>query len=106
MKIALCQFDPTVGDFAGNSARILDMAAEAKSRGADLAVFSELCLCGYLPQDLLERPAFLERNRAAMASPAPKTPLPTLFGSAPRAQPPHGKPARTAPVLLPDARGA
>src|SRR2546422_3551250 len=55
MKIALAQFNPTVGDFAGNSARILSLAAQAKQRGAELAVFSELCLCGYLPQDLLER---------------------------------------------------
>ena len=64
MKIALAQFNPTVGDFAGNSARILEMANEAKRGGADLAVFSELCVCGYLPLDLLERPAFLDRNRA------------------------------------------
>ena len=68
MKIALAQFNPTVGDFAGNSARILDLACQAKQRGAELAVFSELCLCGYLPQDLLERPAFLERNRTELAS--------------------------------------
>ena len=55
MKIALAQFNPTVGDFEGNRARILKMAAEAASRGGDLAVFSELCLCGYPPQDLIER---------------------------------------------------
>jgi len=60
MKIALAQLDPTVGDFAGNSARILEMSQKARQRGADLAVFSELCLCGYLPQDLLERPSFRE----------------------------------------------
>ena len=47
MKIALAQFNPTVGDFEGNSTRILELAAEAKSRGAELAVFSELCVCGY-----------------------------------------------------------
>jgi len=38
------------------------LAEQAKQRGADLAVFTELCLCGYPPQDLLERPAFLDRN--------------------------------------------
>ena len=62
MKIALAQFNPTVGDFSGNAARILALAAEAKSRGAELAVFSELCLCGYLPHDLVERPAFFVRG--------------------------------------------
>jgi NAD+ synthase (glutamine-hydrolysing) len=39
MKIALAQFNPTVGDFDGNSARIVEMSREAKSRGANLAVF-------------------------------------------------------------------
>jgi NAD+ synthetase len=102
MKIALCQFDPTVGDFAGNSARILDMASEAKSRGADLAVFSELCVCGYLPQDLLERPGFLERNRAALAGLAQKTPLPILVGYAARANADTGKAAWNAAALLAD----
>jgi len=106
MKIALCQFDPTVGDFAGNSARILDMAAEAKSRGADLAVFSELCVCGYLPQDLLERPAFLERNRAAIASLAQKTPLPIVVGYAACANAPTGKAAWNAAALLAGGRVA
>ena len=67
MKIALAQFNPTVGDFDGNSARILELARDAKSRGADVAVFTELCLCGYPPQDLVERPAFLERNQIALA---------------------------------------
>ena len=68
MKIALAQFNPTVGDFAGNSARIIELACEAKKRGADLAVFSELCLCGYPPQDLVERPAFAERNATELVA--------------------------------------
>ncbi len=62
MKIALAQFNPTVGDFAGNSLKILEFTKVAQMRGADLAVFSELCLCGYLPFDLIERPAFMERE--------------------------------------------
>jgi NAD+ synthase (glutamine-hydrolysing) len=106
MKIALCQFDPTVGDFSGNSARILEMAGEAQRRGADLAVFSELCLCGYLPQDLLERPAFLERNRSALACLAQKTPIPILVGYAARADSNAGKAAWNAAALLADGRVA
>ena len=42
MKIALAQFNPTIGDFQGNSARILNLARQAQARGADLVVFSEL----------------------------------------------------------------
>src|SRR6266478_8595439 len=91
MKIALAQFNPTVGDFAGNSARILSLAAQAKQRGAELAVFSELCLCGYLPQDLLERPAFIERNHTELKELAAKIPLPSVVGYAGRVKNGAGK---------------
>jgi NAD+ synthase (glutamine-hydrolysing) len=84
MKIALAQFNPTVGDFDGNSARILKLAFEAKERGADLAVFSELCICGYLPLDLLERPAFIQRNFDALKHVAAEMPLPAIVGYAGR----------------------
>src|SRR5256885_10107730 len=86
MKIALAQFNPTVGDFAGNAARILNLAGQAKQRGADLAVFTELCLCGYPPQDLLERPAFLDRNIDELKELADKIPLPSLVGYAGRSE--------------------
>jgi NAD+ synthase (glutamine-hydrolysing) len=84
MKLALAQFNPTVGDFEGNSARILALAAQAKRRGADLAVFSELCICGYLPLDLLERPAFIERNYETLKQIAAQMPLPAVVGFAGR----------------------
>jgi len=80
MKIALAQFNPTVGDFAGNTSRMLELAEQARRRGADLAVFSELCLCGYFPQDLLERPAFVDRNEKELKELAPKLPLASVVG--------------------------
>src|SRR5580658_2484827 len=104
MKIALAQFNPTVGDFAGNTARILALAARAKDKGADLAVFSELCVCGYLPLDLLERPAFLERNKREVACLAQKTPLPILVGYAGDSTGLIGKPAFNAAALLAGGR--
>src|SRR5256714_257299 len=91
MKIALAQFNPTIGDFAGNSARILSLAAQAQSRGAKLAVFSELCLCGYLPMDLLERPAFIDRNLKELKALAGKLPLPAIVGFAGRVKNGSGK---------------
>jgi NAD+ synthase (glutamine-hydrolysing) len=100
MKIALAQFNPTVGDFAGNSARILALAAQAKQRGADLAVFSELCVCGYLPQDLLERPAFIERNHQAVNELAAKIQLPSIVGYAGRIANGRGKPIANKAALL------
>jgi NAD+ synthase (glutamine-hydrolysing) len=87
MKIALAQFNPTVGDFEGNSARILTLAGQAKRLGADLAVFSELCICGYLPLDLLERPAFIQRNQDTLARVASQMPLPAIVGYAGRIDP-------------------
>ena len=91
MKLALAQFNPTVGDFEGNSARILRLAEQAKGRGAQLAVFSELCLCGYLPQDLLERPAFIDRNHAELKRLTAKLPLPAIVGYAGRVKNHSGK---------------
>ncbi len=84
MKIALAQFNPTVGDFEGNAARILSLASQAKQRGAELAVFSELCICGYLPLDLLERPAFIRRNYDTLRLVASQMPLPAIVGYAGR----------------------
>ena len=100
MKIALAQFNPTVGDFLGNSARMLEMAADAKSRAADLVIFSELCLCGYPPQDLVERPAFLERNQTALRELASKITLPAIVGYVGKAQVTPGKPAANCAALL------
>jgi NAD+ synthase (glutamine-hydrolysing) len=102
MKIALAQFNSTVGDFLGNSARMLEMAAEAKSRAADLIIFSELCLCGYPPQDLVERPAFLERNQTALKELASKMPMPAIVGYVGKAQVQPGKPAANCAALLRD----
>lgn len=91
MKIALAQFNPTVGDFAGNSSRILSLSAQAHERGAGLVVFSELCLCGYFPLDLLERPAFIDRNHLQLKELAAKIPVPSIVGYAGRVKNGTGK---------------
>ena len=62
MKIALGQINPIVGDFAGNSAKIIDYAGRAKSQGAGLILFPELSICGYPPRDLVERASFVSHN--------------------------------------------
>ncbi len=66
-RIALAQIDTTVGDFAGNAARIRAATERARAAGATLVVFPELALCGYPPRDLLDQPDFLERAGAALA---------------------------------------
>ena len=63
MKVALAQVNTTVGDFAGNAAKIREFARRAQQGGGEMVVFPELCLCGYPPRDLVDKPSFLERNR-------------------------------------------
>jgi len=63
VKIALGQINPTVGDFSGNAAKIIDYAQRAKATGAGLILFPELSVSGYPPRDLVERPTFVARNQ-------------------------------------------
>jgi len=65
-RIALAQVNLTVGDFAGNAARIRDRVARARALGADLVVFPELAVTGYPPRDLLDQPAFVARAQEAL----------------------------------------
>ena len=65
MRLALAQINPVVGDLDGNRALILQRLAEAKDAGADIALFPELAVTGYPPEDLLLRPGFV---RAAESS--------------------------------------
>jgi NAD+ synthase (glutamine-hydrolysing) len=66
VKIALAQINPTVGDFVGNTKKILEYAARAEELGAELVVFPELAVCGYPPADLLEKTVFVERAEQAV----------------------------------------
>jgi NAD+ synthase (glutamine-hydrolysing) len=61
MKIALCQLNYKIADFEGNTLKIIKAINEAKSKGADIAVFSELAICGYPPLDMLENVDFLDK---------------------------------------------
>src|SRR5262245_53625409 len=86
MKIALAQMNATVGDLAGNAARIADFAERARRSGADLVVTPELALCGYPPEDLLLREDFLEACERALADLAARTRDVTLVVGHPRVQ--------------------
>jgi NAD+ synthase (glutamine-hydrolysing) len=62
LRVALCQLDAVVGDIEGNVDRVLAAMATAEASGAELAVFPELVITGYPPEDLLLKPAFVERS--------------------------------------------
>jgi NAD+ synthase (glutamine-hydrolysing) len=106
MKIALAQFNPTIGDFTGNAAKILELALAAHRRGAELAVFTELCLCGYPPQDLLERPSFVQRNQEELHRLAKSLPLPAIVGYAGAVKNGRGKAVANKAALLRDGKVA
>jgi NAD+ synthase (glutamine-hydrolysing) len=83
MRIALLQQNPTVGAMDQNVQRLLHSARFAVEQGARLAVAPELCVCGYPPKDLLDRPSFVARTQAAteqLIRSAP-TNLTLVFGS-------------------------
>jgi len=61
VKIALGQINPTVGDFSGNAAKIIEFSHHARSLGADLVIFPEMSVCGYPARDMVERPDFIRR---------------------------------------------
>ncbi|MGA9423241.1 MAG: NAD+ synthase [Rhodanobacteraceae bacterium] len=60
LRFAMAQFDFPVGAVAANTARMAQLAGEARAAGCALVVFPELALSGYPPEDLLLRPAFLD----------------------------------------------
>jgi NAD+ synthase (glutamine-hydrolysing) len=62
IRVALCQVNTVVGDLEGNLARLLERLAEAEAAGCDLAVFPELAITGYPPEDLLLRRGFVDAN--------------------------------------------
>ena len=66
LKIALAQLNPTLGDLAGNAAKLKRAHAEAAAQGADLLMLPELFICGYPPEDLVRKPAFAAACRAAI----------------------------------------
>lgn len=64
--IAAVQANPTVGAIAANEALARRRFSEARAAGADLAVFPELFINGYPPEDLALKPAFWRAGREAI----------------------------------------
>src|ERR1043166_3187621 len=61
MKIYLAQQNYHIGNFEANTAKIIEGINKAKAAGADLVMFSELCVCGYPPRDFLEFKDFVNQ---------------------------------------------
>ena len=66
LRIAVGQFNPVVGDVAGNLQKARDARASASAQGADLLLLTELFISGYPPEDLVMKPAFLRACQKAI----------------------------------------
>jgi NAD+ synthase (glutamine-hydrolysing) len=65
VQVAIAQINSTVGDFAGNSEKIIQACRKAHQAGADIVLTPELSLVGYPPEDLLLRPSFYAKSALA-----------------------------------------
>jgi NAD+ synthase (glutamine-hydrolysing) len=104
VKIALAQINPTVGDFQGNTKKIIEFAQEASNAQADIVMFPELAVCGYPPADFLEKPSFVARAGEAIAEIAASAttgrPLTIICGYVTEAPPESGKHVVNSAALL------
>jgi len=66
MRLTLAQLNPTVGDIAGNEAMVRQGLVRAREANAQIALFPELVITGYPPEDLLLKEHFLSDARAAL----------------------------------------
>ena len=107
MKIALGQINPTVGDFGGNAAKIIEFSHRARTEGAGLILFPELSVCGYPPRDLVERASFVAHNRESLERIAAETrDISVICGLVTPAHAETGKSAMNSAALLRDGRVA
>lgn len=66
LRLALAQINPTVGDLAGNTEKIISYIRRAETYSADIIAFPELAVTGYPPEDLLLKPQFIKDNLEAL----------------------------------------
>jgi NAD+ synthase (glutamine-hydrolysing) len=66
LRLVACQLNTVVGDLDGNADRVISALSDAARAGGDLAIFPELAITGYPPEDLLSRPGFITDNLAAV----------------------------------------
>lgn len=105
MTVAIAQINTRVGDLKNNSAKILEYIQKARQSGADLVVFPELTICGYPPEDLVEKKAFVKKNVDTLNSLVPYTAgIGVLCGFAQPNESTEGHPVFNAAALIDDGK--
>ena len=105
MNAGIAQINTTVGDFAGNTDKILRAYRELVKAGADFVITPELAVCGYPPMDLVFRSGFIaaaERHVNALAVDTGSVPL--IVGTVEPNPAPHGRPCHNSAVVLQNGR--
>ena len=105
MNVGIAQINTTVGDFAGNTDKILRAYRELVQAGADFIITPELAVCGYPPMDLVFRSGFIaaaERHVNALAAETGAVPL--IVGTVEPNPAPHGRPCHNSAVVLQNGR--
>jgi NAD+ synthase (glutamine-hydrolysing) len=103
VKIALGQINPTVGDFSGNAAKMIEFSRRARGADAGLILFPELAVCGYPPRDLVERTSFVAHNRSTVEEIAAATKgIAVICGLVTSAHADSGKKVMNSAALLRD----
>ena len=101
MKIGILQLNFTVGDFKGNSEKLVSAYERAVREGAELCVGSELGLCGYPPRDLLNRRDFVESHERALREVAKRVgKVPLLIGGIEKTNQKAGRPLYNTAFLV------
>jgi NAD+ synthase (glutamine-hydrolysing) len=105
VKIALGQINTTVGDFSGNSRKIIEFSRRAKDSGAELVLFPELSVCGYPARDMVERPSFVQKNQESVEHIARETQgIAVICGFVTPAHADTGKAVMNSAAFLKDGR--
>ena len=101
MNIGILQLNFTVGDFRGNSEKLVSAYERAVREGAELCVGSELGLCGYPPRDLLNRRDFVESHERALREVAKRVgKVPLLIGGIEKTNQKAGRPLYNTAFLV------
>ena len=104
MKIAICQLDPIIGAFGQNTKKIIDAIKKAQFSKAHLAVFPELSICGYIPEDLLLMSDFIEQCEKHLFEIVRSTKDIGVILGLPRKHPGKGKPLHNSACVIFDGK--
>ena len=105
MKFTVAQLNYHIGNFAGNRDLICKAIAKAKAAGSDLIIFSELCISGYPPLDLLDRFDFIEKCDQTVLEIANECQgIAALVGSPTINKKPEGKKLNNSALLLSEGK--